>query len=113
MAPAAVAGPVVPRATPAPSTIGTPAAAKTSAASPPSRSMVSGETVNVRSLSSGRRRSSSALPAITVAISTARRACDSPWIIGCTCLTVLFQAASSSCICAASPQSPAPTIGHQ
>ena len=70
-APALVAGAVVPSVGMVTHVTGTPASANTSAASMPSLSTTSGEMVPMRSLSTGRRRSSSALPAMTVAISTA------------------------------------------
>ena len=66
-----MAGAVVPSVGIVTQVTGTPAAANTSAASIASLSTTSGEMVPMRSLSTGRRRSSSALPAITVAISTA------------------------------------------
>ena len=92
---------------------GTPAAANTSAASMASLSTTSGEMVPMRSLSTGRRRSSSGPPAITVAISTAYRASRPPFTMPCRCFTVLCQPASSSCSWAVRPQSPALTVGHQ
>ena len=92
---------------------GTPASANTSAASMPSLSLMSGCTVPMRLLIGGRRRSCSAPPAITVAISTAYRASRSPCTMPCRCLAVLFQAASSSCRVWVSPQSAAATLGHQ
>ena len=79
----------------------------------PSLSCMSGETVPMRSLMTGRRRSSSAPPATAVAISTAALASVSPCTMPIRCLLVLFQPASISCSCAVSPQSPALTVGHQ
>ena len=79
----------------------------------PSRSCMSGETVPMRSLMTGRRRSSSAPPATAVAISTAALASVSPCTMPMRCLLVLFQPASISCSWAVSPQSPALTVGHQ
>ena len=61
----------------------------------------------------GRRRSSAAPPATTVAISTAWRASFSPCTMPMRCLVVLFQPASISCSWAVRPQSPALTVGHQ
>jgi len=73
-APALVAGAVVPSVGMVTKHTGTPASAKTIAASMPSVSWTRGETVPMRALRTGRRRSSSALPATIVAISTAKRA---------------------------------------
>ena len=79
----------------------------------PSLSCTSGDTVPMRLLITGRRRSPAGPPATAVAISTAWRARPSPCTMPMRCLLVLFQPASISCSWAVSPQSPALTVGHQ
>ena len=60
----------------------------------------------------GRSRSASRVPASTVAISIARRACSPPWTMPWKCLTVLLTAASISWSCDVAPWSWALTVGH-
>ena len=108
-----MAGAVVPSVGMVTKHTGTPASAKTRAASMPSVSCSKGEMVPMRSLRTGRRRSSAALPAMTVAISTAQRAWRAPMTMPCRCLTVLAKPTSSSCSWAVWAQSAAETVGHQ
>ncbi len=69
---------------------GTPASAKTSAASMPSSSWASGEIAQISEDSGGRCRRTASEPASTRAISTAWRAIRAPMTVSVwTCLTVL------------------------